>query len=619
MVPPTAPASAETSSITASAETTRLRRGRLTPAGLQSREVLVRRRVIFLGLCLAMFALVTWGIVNVFGAGGWVATEIVILTAFVLGAPWTILGIVNAGIGMWLLHGRRGDAMEAAAPQLAAGETDQAIRTRTAVAMTLRNEPPRGSYEKLVEMRRGLDATDYGNLFDFYILSDTSDPEIAAEEERLFNEMRCALGEDRVHYRRRVRNVGYKAGNVREFLLNEGRDYPFYLPLDSDSLMSAPAVLRLVRIMEAYPRIGILQTLATGLPTKSLFGRLFSFGMRHGMRSFTLGSAWWQGDCGPYWGHNALIRADVFRRHCRLPVLPGKPPLGGHILSHDQIEATLVRRAGFEVRVVPVEGGSWETMPPTLTDHIGRELRWCQGNLQYGPLLGGLRGIKAVSRLQVLIAMMMYVGPVAWMVMTATAISKAFLPDPGGIDLAIGMAMFFAMFGISLVPKMLGMLDVMLTKGGVRAYGGTARFLVSCLSEAIFSILMAPVIALHVSIFVVGLLFGRSIKWGGQNRDVYELSWGDAARSLWPQTLFGAAIVAAITSTIGVGGLIWAAPLVMGLLGAIPFAVFTSNRVLGERAAALGLCAVPEEVLPTPGLGQFALEPEAAPEQRLAA
>ncbi|MEM7498849.1 MAG: glucans biosynthesis glucosyltransferase MdoH [Pseudomonadota bacterium] len=616
MAPPTAPLAADTPSLATKHDKFPSFRGRLTPAGLQDRKVLARRRLIFAALCAAMFGLLTIGIINVFGAGGWVATEIIIFAAFVLGAPWTILGIVNAAVGLWLLHGRRRDAMEVAAPHLAASQTGEPIRTRTAVAMTVRNEPPRGSYEKLLEMRRGLDATGYGHLFHFFILSDTTDPEIAEEEERLFGEMRGALGGATAHYRRRSSNVGFKAGNVRDFLMKEGRDYPFYLPLDSDSLMSADAVLRLVRIMEAYPRIGILQTLATGLPTKSLFGRLFSFGMRHGMRSFTLGSAWWQGDCGPYWGHNALIRADVFRRHCRLPVLPGKPPLGGHILSHDQIEATLVRRAGYEVRVVPVEGGSWETMPPTLTDHIGRELRWCQGNLQYSKLLG-IRGLKTVSYLQIIIALMMYVGPVAWMVMTATAVSKAFLPDPGGIDLAIGMAMFFVMFGISLVPKLFGMIDVMLTRGGVRAYGGTGRFLLSCLAEAVFSILMAPVIALHVSIFVVGLLFGRSIKWGGQNRDVYALSWRGAARSFWPQTLFGAAIVAAIVSTIGTGGLIWAAPLVAGLLGAIPFAVITSNCALGERAAAAGLCAVPEEVLPTPGLGQFGLEPEM--ETRLAA
>ena len=135
--------------------------------------------------------------------------------------------------------------------------------------------------------------------------------------------------------------------------------------------------------MEAHPRIGILQSLAVGTPATSAFARIFQFGMRHGMRSFTMGAAWWQGDCGPFWGHNALIRTAPFRRWCRLPMLPGKPPLGGHILSHDQVEAVLMRRAGYECRVMPVETESWEDNPPTLMDFIKRDLRWCQGNMQY--------------------------------------------------------------------------------------------------------------------------------------------------------------------------------------------------------------------------------------------
>ncbi|MEM6942401.1 MAG: glycosyltransferase family 2 protein, partial [Pseudomonadota bacterium] len=335
--------------------------------------------------------------------------------------------------------------------------------------------------------------------------------------------------------------------------------------------------------------------LATGLPSKSFFARLFGFGMRHGMRSFTTGAAWWQGDCGPYWGHNALIRADAFRRNCRLPVLPGSPPLGGHIMSHDQIEAVLMRRAGYEVRVVPVEGGSWEELPPTLTDHIKRELRWCQGNMQYLQLLG-LRGLKPVSRAQVFIALMMYVGPVAWMVMTIAAASKAFLPDPGGLDLALGVAMFFVMFGMSLVPKILGMVDVLLTKGGTRAYGGTARFLLSGLAEAVFSIIVSPIIALHVSIFVVGLLFGRSITWGGQNRDVHAVRWSEAARAFWPQLLLGLSILSAVLYAMGGSGLLWAGPLLLGLIGAIPFTVVSAAPRLGRWAVATGLCAVPEEV-----------------------
>ena len=160
------------------------------------------------------------------------------------------------------------------------------------------------------------------------------------------------------------------------------------LPLDADSLMAGEAVLRLVRIMQAHPRLGILQSLVVGAPAASAFARIFQFGMRHGMRAYTMGSAWWIGDCGPFWGHNAVVRIAPFREHCGLPILPGGPPLGGHVLSHDQVEAALMRRAGYEVRVLPEERGSWEENPPTIFEFSARDLRWCQGNMQYWRLLG---------------------------------------------------------------------------------------------------------------------------------------------------------------------------------------------------------------------------------------
>ena len=367
--------------------------GPMTPAGLQDRRTLFTRRVIFAVLNIATLTALTWGIARVFGAGGWSASDIVIVICFFIGAPWTVAGLWNALLGIWLLHFRR-DALSSVAPHMAAAEGTEPLTTRTALAMTVRNEDPLRSYSRAAEMRRSLDATGHGANFDLHILSDTSDPEVAAEEERLFNTMRAELGGERAHYRRRTRNIGFKAGNVRDFMQNAGRNYDLYLPLDSDSLMAGETIVRMVRIMEAYPRIGILQSLAVGTPAQSAFARIFQFGMRHGMRSFTMGASWWQGDCGPYWGHNALVRTGPFRAHCRMPMLPGKPPLGGHVLSHDQIEAAMMRRAGYEVRVMPVESGSWEDNPPTLMDFTQRDLRWCQGNMQYLWLLG-MRGPEA--------------------------------------------------------------------------------------------------------------------------------------------------------------------------------------------------------------------------------
>ena len=206
------------------------------------------------------------------------------------------------------------------------------------------------------------------------------------------------------------------------------------LVLDADSVMSGAAIVRLVRLMEGQPEIGILQQLIVGLPNASPFARIFQFGMRHGMRAHSTGSAWWQGDCGPYWGHNALIRVAPFMAHCRLPLLPGRPPLGGRVLSHDQVEAALMRSAGWQVRAVPDEDGSFEENPPTLSDFVKRDLRWCQGNWQYIHLVTR-PGFHAIGRLQLWLALLMYVSGPAWVLFTVLALGRTMLaprPRAGG-------------------------------------------------------------------------------------------------------------------------------------------------------------------------------------------
>ncbi len=584
----------------------RLRRRRedpvTTPAGLQDKRALARRRAVVLALNLATLALLTAGIWQVFAPGGFTAADWVILAGFLVGAPWTVMGLWNALLGLWLLHGRR-DGLAAVAPHLAAGDGAAPIRSRVAVVMCLRNEPPQRSFDRLLAMRESLDATGWGQAFDIHILSDTSDAEIANAEARLFSEHRAGLGAG-ARYRRRRVNTGFKAGNLREFVMGRGLDYDLFIPLDSDSLMSGDAMLRLVRVMEAHPRVGILQSLVVGSPAASAFARIFQFGMRHGMRSFTMGATWWQGDCGPFWGHNAAIRMDAFRKHCRLPVLPGTPPLGGHILSHDQVEAALMRRAGYEVRVIPVEGESWEDNPPTLADFTKRDLRWCQGNMQYFQLLG-LKGLRPTSWFQLFAAIMMYFAAPAWMLMTVAAGSKLFAPDTG-VDAAMGIAMFFVMISVSLVPKLAGLLDIALTRGGARAYGGRLRFALGGLTEVVFSMLTAPVVAFRVTLFLVGLLFGKRVTWSGQNRDAYRLGWGEAARGLWPQTFFGLTFGGLIVGMAGLGTLAWAAPMVAGMALAIPLAVLTAHPAVGAWATRRKLCAVPEEVGRAPMLERLA-------------
>ena len=304
---------------------------------------LARRRTLMLVLNLTTYIGIVGVAAYILSFGGWTWVDAAMLACFAIGAPWTVLGFWNAVVGLSLLHGSR-DPVGAVAPFAKAGDIPSPITSRTAVLMTLRNEDPARALQRLAIVKDSLDRTGSGAQFSYFVLSDTNDLDVAAREAAAVAEWKAQAGatdSGRIVYRRRSENTGYKAGNVRDFCERWGADFEFMLPLDADSLMSGDAILRLVRIMQANRRIGILQSLVVGLPTQSAFARVFQFGMRHGMRAYTMGQAWWTGDCGPFWGHNALVRIGPFKRHCHLPTLPGRPPLGGHILSHDQVEANI--------------------------------------------------------------------------------------------------------------------------------------------------------------------------------------------------------------------------------------------------------------------------------------
>jgi membrane glycosyltransferase len=518
---------------------------------------------------------------------------------FAFGTPWTVVGFWNSVIGLWLLH-FHGDPMGAVAPYAGAGDVATPITIKTAVFMTLRNEDPSRAIRRLRIVKESIDATGEGAAFSYFVLSDTNRPEVAAAEEAAIAAWKAEDSDAaRVTYRRREENKGYKAGNVRDFCERWGRDYELMLPLDADSVMSGPAIVRLVRMMQAHPRIGILQSLVVGMPSSSAFARIFQFGMRHGMRSYTMGQAWWVGDCGPFWGHNAVVRIKPFVEDCDLPLLPGKPPLGGHVLSHDQVEATLMRRAGYEVRVLPVENGSWEENPPTMLDFAQRDVRWCQGNMQYIKLLD-LPGLYAMSRFQLLWAILMFIGIPAWTLMIALLPIAAW-EGQSIANYPVGLAIFLYVlfFVMYLSPKIAGLIDAVLTKGGVDRYGGPVRFAVSAALELVFSFLQGAISTIRTSIFMIGLAFGKSVVWGGQSRDAYGISWATAVRTLWPQTLFGV-VVCGLLLLINPAVFWWSLPLTAGYLVAIPFAVLTASPALGRWFKRVGLAGIPEDFDPPP-------------------
>ena len=541
---------------------------------------------------------------RVLGHGGWTVFETGMMAAFFVTLPWLAIGFWNAVIGALLIgRGPREDD-----PLALAHNPRAAIVTRTAIAMAVRNEAPDAVVTRLRAILDDLDAHGAADAFDIHVLSDTDDPRIAAAEEAAVAEWRAqSTRPGQIFYRRRSENEGYKAGNLQEFCRRCRDDYAFFLPLDADSYLSAASILRLVRMMEQNPRLGILQTLVVGTPARAFFTRVFQFGMRHGMRAYTTGAAWWSGDCGPYWGHNAMIRLAPFVRSCDLPVLPGDGPLGGHVMSHDQAEAVLMRRAGYHVRVIAEEGESWEENPPSLPDFIRRELRWCQGNMQYFQLIG-MRGLKPMSRVQLGLAMLMYLGAPAWMAFLVLGAASVVLgngSEAAAIASGQGVVLFAIILFMSFAPKIMGLAGVLGSPREAARYGGRGRVALGGLSEILLSTLMAPVVAFAIAVFAAGLPFGKRLDWRAQSRGGRRVGWGEAAGSFWPQTLFGAVLLVLLAGWMP-GVLPWALPVIAGLLLSIPLAVVTTSATLSRWSRAHGICDIPEDRAAPPALERIA-------------
>ena len=566
---------------------------------LQNLVSLRARRFSALALNLCLYAGLTIWLASILGAGGWSAIDAGFMLCFLIAAPWNVLGAVNAGLGFWLA--RRGAAgVAAAAPFLDAIEESGPVTLRVALVMTIRNEDAKNAIERLASMAHDLDRSG-APVFANHILSDTSDERIALQEKACVADW-CARDPAlaaRIFYRRRAENAGFKAGNLRDFCKSHVNDYDAMIVLDADSTMSGSTILNMLRVAQKYPQIGILQSLVVGAPSASAFARIFQFGMRHGMRSYTLGSAYWTADCGPFWGHNALVRIRPFLDHCALPILPGKPPFGGPILSHDQLESALMRRAGFEARVMPMESGSAEDNPPTLAEFSQRDMRWCQGNLQYGrPLLWPR--LLPLSRFQIAWALLMFIAQPAGQLMIVLAGLKAFDSESAAIfPVASAMAFYAAYLLLALAPKLAGLADVVLTRGALARYGGALRFASGLILEIIFSFLMSAIVSFRTSFFLFGMWFGKERGWGAQSRSAHAVSWGAAARDFWPPTLFGILILSLI-STGAPAALPWALPYVGGCVIAIPFAIITASPRLGLWLQKHKICGVPEEFSPQP-------------------
>nr|WP_135466650.1 glucans biosynthesis glucosyltransferase MdoH [Crenalkalicoccus roseus] len=548
------------------------------------------RRLAFATLVLAIAALLLWLAWRVMAPGGWTTWEALAFLCLAGTAPWTALCAANALTGFAIRLGA-GDPAAAVLPALRQAPPGPP-RLSTAIAVCVRNEDMAAVLPPLGRLLDGLAAAGAAERFTLWILSDTRHPALALAEERAVQAFRSGRPDAaRIRYRRRAENTGFKAGNVMDFLDHHAAGHDLMLCLDADSEMSAGAVLRLVACMEADPRIAVVQQLIVGRPATAAFPRLFQFGMRAGMRSWATGQAWWQGPEGPYWGHNAILRIAPFRAHCRLEALPDGRP----ILSHDQVEAVRLHAAGWGVWCLPEEEGSLEGNPPALPEFMARDLRWAAGNMQYWHLLR-LPGQTPMGRWQLAQAILLFLGAPLWVgVLVFSALNAATggaAETPRGALLALMLATWAALHA----PKLLGYAEVLLRRRLAARYGGRAAFLRGALAEIGFTTLLDPVSVLNKAMFLLALPFGqRRAGWAPQNRADRGVSWADAARLLWPHTLFGALVFGLLLATAPMAAL-WALPWAGGLLAAIPFCVATASPRLSAALRARGIAATPEEL-----------------------
>src|SRR5262249_27565578 len=499
--------------------------------------------LVFLSVGLTMAGLI-WLAVIALSPGGFGAVDLVLVVLFAVTLPWYVIGFWNATIGLLIMRFAR-DPVAAVMPVAGRVRGNEPITASAALLLWLRNEPPEQVVRVREPMMEGLATRGVGARFHVYVLSDTSEADIAAAEDARFAALAAAWrGQVALTYRRRAQNIGFKAGNVRDFCQRWGENHDFAIMLDADSVMTVDLVLKLVRIMQIDPRLGIVQSLVIGMPSASAFARIFQFGMRLSMHSYTIGSAWWQGDCGPYWGHNAIVRIAPFAARCQLPVLADGALVKGHVLSHDQIEAVLMRRAGYGVRVLAGEGSSFEQNPPTLVEFIRRDLRWCQGNMQYWHFLR-MPGLPFLSGYQLAFAILMFLGSPAWMgLLLIGSAAVAFAPTPADfMRWDAGIAVLVLVLAMWFAPNIATVIDV-LTRAQLRhLFAGAVRLSASFMITIVFVVLVVPFMWASHSLFLMRLLSGRTVDWGAQARHDHEVPWSLACRQFWPHTLIALAPV----------------------------------------------------------------------------
>jgi membrane glycosyltransferase len=534
------------------------------------------------------------------------ATMLVLFTAMF---AWIAVGFWTAVAGFMTLV-RSGDPFSLAHGADRWRPIDP--RARTAIVMPICNEEVATVFAGLRATAESLAGTGALSLFDFFVLSDTRDPDLRVHEITAFAQLKRILGagdeQPRLFYRWRGRRSKKKAGNVADFCRRWGRAYRYMVVLDADSVMSGDCLVSLVRLMEAHPTAGIVQTAPRALGPDTLHGRAQQSQQRVTGPLFTAGMQAWQLGESHYWGHNAIIRVAPFMQHCALARLPGAGLLAGDVMSHDFVGAALMRRAGWHVWVVPHLTKSYEQAPSSLAAELQRDRRWCHGNLQNARLIGE-PGLHVVHRVMFATGWLSYVSAPLWLALllgSIAAVQSGAHPIVGGASAGLAvsnagggmLALLAATLAMLMLPKLLGIALVVLRKEQHR-YGGTRRLLASGAADLALSMLLAPVRMMFHTQFVlsawIGQLTGWKIEWRSPPRSAQATPCAQALRLHGTHMMAAAVWLGAVFALAGPGGALWLAPVLVPLLLAAPLSVFSSLKALGRWLQRRRLFTVPEE------------------------
>ena len=568
-----------------------------------SRRFMRRRAIIFLAT-IALTAFASDQMYQVLAVSTLTILETVILVLFTVLFAWIAFSFVSALAGFLVSFGGPDQTLD-----LVSTSELPALKSRHALLVPTYNESPSRVIGRLQAIYESVEETGRLGQFDIFILSDSTDPVTWMHEEAQYLALLDRTRSDQIFYRHRRYNAGRKSGNISEWVTRFGGRYESMVVLDADSLMTGDTIVRITAAIEANSQVGLIQTLPLVVNAETLFARLQQFAGRLYGPMLARGIAWWQGSESNYWGHNAAIRVKAFAGHAGLPLLPGSQPFGGHILSHDFVEAALMRRAGWAIVMVPSLLGSYEEMPPSIAEYAARDRRWCQGNLQHIKVLSA-RQFHWVSRLHFITGIGAYLTAPLWLIfisvgilisLQAHFIRPEYFPKEFSLfphwpeeDPIRAAWVFAGTMGILVAPKLLALVLKLVNRNERIAFGGALAGSVSVLIEILLSGLIAPVMMLIQSGAVASVVMGRDVGWQVQRRESGRIPLSEIINRFGKLTLIGLMLSAAAYA-VSKSLFLWMTPVTVGLSLAVPLAALTSCDDLGLALRKVKLLMTPEE------------------------